>query len=89
MLKDLHFGIVKSGLAEKRRFRRPHWDAGTFIFLVPSSVFKVNREPLVSILGADTEISYEQHVDMYLGEGRVSVWDATRSDYMAEDWEQI
>jgi Protein of unknown function (DUF2829) len=57
---------VKSGL----RMRRSGWNGkGMFIFFVPGSVFKVNREPLLSILGDGTEVNYHGHVDMKTADG--------------------
>jgi len=35
-----------------------------FVFLVPGSVFKVNRAPLLGIYPEGTEINYHAHVDM-------------------------
>lgn len=57
-----------------------------FIFLVPGSVFKVNREPLLSMLGEGTEVEYHAHIDMKTAQGYVVPWLASQADMLAEDW---
>lgn len=48
----MNFGDVINGLKSGRRFCRDGWNGkNMFIFMVPGSVFRVNREPLLSILG--------------------------------------
>ena len=55
-------------------------------FLVPGSVFKVNREPLMSILGEGTEVNYHGHVDMRTANGQIVPWLCSQTDMLAEDW---
>lgn len=75
---------VKSGL----RMQRKGWNGrGMFIFLVPGSVFKVNREPLLSILGEGTEVNYHGHVDMRTADGQIVPWLCSQTDMLASDWE--
>ncbi|HEY1806026.1 MAG TPA: DUF2829 domain-containing protein [Terracidiphilus sp.] len=76
--------VIKSGA----RVRRSGWNGkGMFVFLVPGSVFKANREPLLSILGEDTEVNYHGHIDMKTADGQIVPWLASQSDLLDEDWE--
>lgn len=69
------------------RVARAGWNGkGMFIFLVPGSTFKVNREPLLSILGEGTEVQYHGHIDMKTAQGYVVPWLASQADLLAEDW---
>lgn len=77
---------IKAG----HRVRRSGWNGkGMFIFLVPGSVFKVNREPLLSILGEGTTVTYHGHIDMMTAQGYVVPWLASQADLLDEDWEVI
>ena len=60
-----------------------------FIFLVPGSIFKVNRPPLLGIYPKDTEIQYHAHIDMKTAQGYVVPWLASQADILDEDWETI
>lgn len=76
--------LIKQGYSVRRR----GWNGkGMFIFLVPGSVFKVNREPLLSILGEGTEVRYQSHIDMKTADGSIVPWLASQTDIMAKDWE--
>lgn len=76
--------LIKGGA----RVRRVGWNGkGMFIFLVPGSVFKVNREPLLSILGEGTEVNYHGHIDLKTADGQIVPWLASQSDLLDEDWE--
>ena len=77
--------MIKAG----HRMRRSGWNGkDMFIFLVPGSVFKVNREPLLSILGEGTEVEYHAHIDMKTAQGYVVPWLASQADLLANDWER-
>lgn len=70
------------------RVARAGWNGkGMFIFLVPGSTFKVNREPLLSILGEGTEVQYHGHIDMKTAQGYVVPWLASQADLLTDDWE--
>lgn len=72
------------------RLRRAGWNGkGMFVFLVNGSNFKVNREPLLSILGEGTEVTYQPHIDISHPDGSISVWQPSTGDVMAEDWEIV
>lgn len=69
---------------------REGWDGkGMFLFLVPGSTFKVNRQPLLGIYEEGTEISYCPHVDMRTATGDIVPWLCSQTDLLAEDWEQV
>lgn len=86
----MDFGKVVKGLKEGYRFRRAGWNGkGMFIFLVPGSVFTVNREPLLSIMGEGTKVQYHAHIDMKTADGYVIPWLASQADILTEDWEVL
>ena len=73
-----------------RRVARSGWNGkGMFIFLVPGSHFKVNREPLLSILGEGTPVDYRSHIDMKTADGTIVPWVASQTDLLAEDWVEV
>ena len=75
--------LIKAG----KRVSRSGWNGkGMFIFLVPGSVFKVSREPLLSILGEGTEVNYHGHVDMHTADGMIVPWLCSQTDLLADDW---
>lgn len=75
--------LVKRG----RRVARAGWNGeGMFIFLVPGSIFMVNRPPLLGIYPEGTQISYRPHIDMRTADGSICVWTASQTDLIAEDW---
>lgn len=85
----MDFAEVVRGLKVGRRYERAGWNGkGMFIFLVPGSVFKVNREPLLSILGEGKEVEYHAHIDMKTAQGYVIPWLASQADVLAEDWQE-
>jgi hypothetical protein len=84
------FNEVIVGLKQGRRYARGGWNGkDMFIFLVPGSVFKVNREPLLSILGEGKEVEYHAHIDMKTAQGYVVPWLASQADLLADDWLEI
>ena len=74
---------IKKGM----RLAREGWNGkGLFIFLVNGSRFTVNREPLLSILGEGTEVSYNPHIDVRRTDGSISTWSPSNDDVLADDW---
>ena len=72
------------------RVCRAGWNGkGMFVFLVNGSKFTVNREPLLSILGEGTEVTYNPHIDIKQVDGSVSTWVPSIGDVMAEDWQLV
>ena len=70
------------------RVRRAGWNGkGMFLFLVPGSIFKVNRPPLLGIYPEGTEIDYHAHVDMKTANGQIVPWLCSQTDLLAIDWE--
>lgn len=77
---------IKAG----HRVARTGWNGkGMFVFLVPGSVFKVNRPPLLGIYPEGTEIRYHAHVDMRTADGQVVPWLCSQTDLLADDWDVI
>jgi hypothetical protein len=86
----MHFGEVVVGLKTGARYQRAGWNGkGMFIFLVPGSVFTVNREPLLSIMGDGTKVRYHSHIDMKTADGYVVPWTLSQVDALAEDWLEL
>lgn len=87
---QLSFGHALMALKVGERMRRSGWNGnGMFVFLVNGSEFKVNREPLLSILGEGTEVTYHPHIDLSHPDGSISVWQPSMGDVMADDWEVV
>lgn len=57
-----------------------------FIYLVPGSVFQVNRAPLNKIYPEGTTIDYCPHIDMKTADGKCVPWLASQTDILADDW---
>lgn len=77
---------VKGG----KKVQRFGWNGkGMFIFLVPGSIFKVNRPPLLGIYPEGTEINYHGHVDMKTADGQIVPWLCSQTDMLANDWQEI
>ena len=86
----MNFSDALNALKAGHRLRRSGWNGkGMFIFVVPGSTFKVNREPLLSILGEGTEVQYHSHIDMKTAQGYIVPWLASQADLFAEDWETV
>lgn len=81
------FSTALEKLKAGHRVARSGWNGkGMYVFLVPGSVFKVNREPLLSMLGEGTEVTYHAHIDMKTAQGYVVPWLASQPDMLADDW---
>jgi hypothetical protein len=81
------FGWALMALKDGKRVARLGWNGkDMFLFLVPGSIFKVNRPPLLGIYPEGTEITYQPHIDMKTVQGTVVPWLASQSDVLAEDW---
>lgn len=85
--ENMDFGAALAALKRGMKVARSGWNGkGVFVFLVPGSVFKVNRPPLLGIYPEGTEISYHAHIDMKTADGKVVPWSASQTDVLAEDW---
>ena len=83
----MDFSLALKSLKEGYKVSRMGWNGkGMFIFLVPGSVFKVNRAPLLGIYPEGTEIKYHGHVDMKTADGQIVPWLCSQTDMLAEDW---
>jgi len=89
-LDAMSFGHAVVALKEGCRVARAGWNGkGMFLFLVPGSIFRVNRPPLLGIYPEGTEISYCPHIDMKTVDGKVVPWIASQSDILADDWQIV
>jgi len=87
MEENEDFSQALANLKQGRRMARRGWNgSGMFVFLVPGSRFKVNREPLLSILGEGTEVDYRGHIDLRAADGTIGVWTPSSTDLLAHDW---
>lgn len=86
----MNFGQALDAIKAGKQVARTSWNGkGMFVFLVPGSVFKVNRPPLLGIYPEGTEITYQPHIDMKTANGTVVPWLASQSDLLGDDWEVI
>lgn len=84
------FSTALDAIKNGNRVARAGWNGkGMFIFLVPGSVFLVNRPPLLGIFPEGTEVRYHAHVDMKTADGQIVPWLCSQTDLMAEDWEHV
>ena len=83
----MDFGAALQALKNGQKVAREGWNGkGMFLFLVPGSVFKVNRAPLLGIYPEGTEINYRPHIDMKTVDGEIVPWVASQTDLLADDW---
>lgn len=86
----MDFSSALSAVKAGARAARHGWNGkNMFIFLVPGSIFKVNRPPLLGIYPENTEIKYHAHVDMRTADGSIVPWLCSQTDMLAEDWELV
>lgn len=86
----MDFSDALRALKEGKRVQRAGWNGkGMFIFLVPGSVFQVNRPPLLGIYPEGTTINYHGHVDMKTADDQVVPWLCSQTDLLAVDWQEI
>ncbi len=84
---NFNFGHALHLIEHGARVSRSGWNGkNMFIFKVPGSVFKVNREPLLSILGEDTKVYYHGHIDMRTADGTIVPWICSQTDMQSNDW---
>ena len=81
------FGFALEALKKGLKVARAGWNGKSmFLFLVPGSVFRVNRPPLLGIYPEGTEINYCPHIDMKTADNKVVPWLCSQTDALAEDW---
>jgi len=81
------FGWALRMLRDGKLVAREGWNGkGMFLFLVPGSIFRVNRPPLDGIYPHGTEVTYHSHIDMKTAGGTIVPWLASQTDVLAEDW---
>jgi hypothetical protein len=78
--------LLKTG----KKVARQDWNGkGMFIFLVPGSIFTVNRPPLLGIYPEGTQIRYHAHIDMKTADGTIGTWLCSQTDMLATDWDLV
>lgn len=86
----MNFSDALVAIKQGKRLARSGWNGrGMFVFLVAGSNFRVNREPLLSVIGEGTEVTYRPHIDLVAADGTVGVWQPSMSDILGEDWEEV
>lgn len=84
----MNFSWALEEVKKGQRVCRTGWNGkGMFLFLVPGSVFKVSRAPLLGVFPEGTEVQYHAHIDMKTAQGDVVPWLCSQTDMLAEDWE--
>lgn len=87
---QLTFGSAIEALKKGFKVARTGWNGkGMFLFLVPGSISKVSRAPLLGIYPEGTEINYCPHIDMKTVDGKIVPWVASQTDVLADDWEIV
>jgi Protein of unknown function (DUF2829) len=83
----MNFSYALEQLKTAKKVARQNWNGkGMFLYLVQGSVFTVNREPLLGILGKEVPVCYQAHIDMMTSQGSCVPWTASQTDLLAEDW---
>jgi len=87
MNDKMNFELALGSLKNGSKVAREGWNGkGMFLFLVPGSVFIVNRPPLLGIYPEGTEVKYSAHIDMKTATGEIIPWLASQTDLLAEDY---
>lgn len=81
------FSTALDYLKQGKIVTRKGWNwKNMFLFLVKWSMFRVNREPLLSIFKGWTEINYKPHIDIKTANWDISTWVASQTDLLSKDW---
>lgn len=87
-MSTLSFSQALDNIKAGVKMSRTGWNGkGMFLFLVPGSVFTVNRPPLLGIYPEGTEVRYCPHIDMKTADGSIVPWLASQTDLLSNDWE--
>ena len=83
----MSFSQALAWIKDGKKVAREGWNGkDMFIFLVPGSVIKVDRQPLLSAFAEGTKINYHAHVDMRTANGQIVPWLCSQTDMLADDW---
>ena len=84
---DLSFSEALVFIRSGNKLARQGWNGkGIFVYFVPGSTFSVNRPPLLGIFEEGHRIDYKPHIDMKAADGSCSVWTASQTDILTNDW---
>lgn len=85
---DIGWAVKQLWIGQK--VRRVGWNGkGMFLYLVPGSIFEVNRPPLLGIYPEGHKIAYNSHVDIRTVDGGIVPWLCSQTDLLANDWEVV
>lgn len=83
----MDFSEALKEIKKGNKVSRAGWNGkNMFIFLVPGSVFQVNRPPLLGIYKEGDIVTYHAHIDMKTAQGYVVPWLCSQADMLADDW---
>jgi hypothetical protein len=93
----MDFGSALKALKEGKKIARASWSGEqvSHLYLVQSSQFTVNRDPLAKRF-AGKVVNYHGHIDAFWhppgyspesGKLHAWVWNPTHDDLLAEDWQ--
>lgn len=86
----MDFGDAIRVLKNGGRVTRDGWNGkGMFLYLVPGSIFAVNRPPLLGIYPEGRVVTYRAHIDMVTADGSAVPWVASQTDVLADDWRSL
>lgn len=73
--------LLKSGI----RIARKAWDKGVFIYYIPSGRYPARVEAIKGIYQND-EVPYNEYIAIKNSNNRISPWNPTTDDILAEDY---
>lgn len=85
----MNFSEALQLLKDGKTVARLGWNKCMYLYLVPGSLFKVNRPPLNQQLPPGTEVQYTAHIDMCTADGSFSPWVASQTDLLSSDWTEV
>jgi len=89
-MRYLNFSEALDLMHSGRKMARKGWNGERmFVFFVEGSEFEVNRRPLNEIFKEGTKIKYNAHLDIRGADGTISVWTASQTDLLTEDWYEV
>ena len=87
LLSDGDFGQALDALVAGKQVARAGWNGkNMYLYLVPGSTFRVDREPLNRMLPGGATVEYRPHIDMRTAQGDFVPWVASQTDLLANDW---
>jgi hypothetical protein len=86
-INNMTYGLALEALKRGHTVTNLDWpQEGMFLFLVPGSVFSVNRAPLNKILAKGTLVNYLSHIDLRNADGSIGPYIPSQADMLGENW---